>query len=537
MVISMSKRGLSDIITNILIILIVLVAVGIVWTFVRPLISSAGPSVSSSIGTYATQLAVVPQGVFINETNKTFRIIVQRKTGSSDGVSITKIKIILTDIARRSATFECDITGSFRELETQACPGPSSTYDYSSSGLGQIASISVAPIIISNGQQTVGSVSDLFDVGTGTIQTGTGGQPPAQSCTPFANQTCSFGAGYPGSQQCLANGTGYGACVNTTSLRCGDSIITAPPESCDDGNIAPGDGCSASCGVESGWSCQGTPSSCLNIQVTSPLGGQTFDKVHVRYWFDLNFTILGSPTSCQYTTFNGSNVSLGASCLNQARKVFLNSSSAGCTYNLTNFTDLTHQNIINCPAVQRTLTVGANKGANFFFNTTTFSVRHCPGDINRDGFVNTSDLAYITARFGQNCSLNYSAMVPNYCPGDMNGDGIINSGDTISGQASWLIAYAAAGLQGACQVPGLCGNSQINSGEGCEVGSAAVACNYSSGLGWVYPGTRTCNLGYCVYNDCSTTMFCGDGVQNGNEECDYPRPGVSPTCDPDCYLM
>jgi cysteine-rich repeat protein len=42
---------------------------------------------------------------------------------------------------------------------------------------------------------------------------------------------------------------------------CGDGTI-AGAEICDDGNTAPGDGCSAACAIEPGWSCTGEPSTC-----------------------------------------------------------------------------------------------------------------------------------------------------------------------------------------------------------------------------------------------------------------------------------
>lgn len=47
---------------------------------------------------------------------------------------------------------------------------------------------------------------------------------------------------------------------------CGDGQVTGTEE-CDDGGAAPGDGCSASCTVEAGWSCdaQTAPSQCLPI--------------------------------------------------------------------------------------------------------------------------------------------------------------------------------------------------------------------------------------------------------------------------------
>jgi cysteine-rich repeat protein len=53
---------------------------------------------------------------------------------------------------------------------------------------------------------------------------------------------------------------GSSACVQV----CGDGVVT-PGEACDDGDLAGGDGCSATCTVESGYACTGTPSACDGI--------------------------------------------------------------------------------------------------------------------------------------------------------------------------------------------------------------------------------------------------------------------------------
>lgn len=45
---------------------------------------------------------------------------------------------------------------------------------------------------------------------------------------------------------------------------CGDGTIAAP-ETCDDSDTDPGDGCNASCQIEPGWTCTGTPSTCTPI--------------------------------------------------------------------------------------------------------------------------------------------------------------------------------------------------------------------------------------------------------------------------------
>jgi len=53
---------------------------------------------------------------------------------------------------------------------------------------------------------------------------------------------------------------------------CGDGITDQPDESCDDGGVTSGDGCTSRCATESGWACRGTPStchrSCLDVDPT-----------------------------------------------------------------------------------------------------------------------------------------------------------------------------------------------------------------------------------------------------------------------------
>ena len=49
--------------------------------------------------------------------------------------------------------------------------------------------------------------------------------------------------------------------VPGSSAVCGDGVVMLP-ETCDDGNTASGDGCSATCKVEPGSQCTGTPSIC-----------------------------------------------------------------------------------------------------------------------------------------------------------------------------------------------------------------------------------------------------------------------------------
>jgi len=71
---------------------------------------------------------------------------------------------------------------------------------------------------------------------------------------------CSDGSACTTSDQCVV-----GQCVGTSSL-CGDGNISPGClEECDDGGTTDGNGCSAGCHVETGWSCSGTPSVCIAI--------------------------------------------------------------------------------------------------------------------------------------------------------------------------------------------------------------------------------------------------------------------------------
>ena len=52
------------------------------------------------------------------------------------------------------------------------------------------------------------------------------------------------------------------SCISDASAVCGDGVVEGA-EQCDDGDVANGDGCSASCMVEDGWSCNdASPSMC-----------------------------------------------------------------------------------------------------------------------------------------------------------------------------------------------------------------------------------------------------------------------------------
>jgi cysteine-rich repeat protein len=70
-----------------------------------------------------------------------------------------------------------------------------------------------------------------------------------------------------------------GAIRALVDVVCGDGLVEGA-EACDDGNTAASDGCSATCTVEAGWACTGSPSICSDDpEFSAPLLTDLVDDV------------------------------------------------------------------------------------------------------------------------------------------------------------------------------------------------------------------------------------------------------------------
>jgi fibro-slime domain-containing protein len=79
-----------------------------------------------------------------------------------------------------------------------------------------------------------------------------------------------------------------------------------------------------------------------------------------------------------------------------------------------------------------------------------------------------------------------------------------------------------------CQQPApYCGDGIVNDSEQCDYNSTPIACETDGG----YAGMQNCDMpdvkttialtaSYCTWDTCNTTQSCGDGVINGHEACD-----------------
>ncbi len=104
----MNKRGLSDVVTTVLIILIAIAAVIIIWNFVSPAIRNAGEGISPELITTSFSVkSVVTDGALE-------AVIVERKAGAGD---VTSLKVVLEDESKRTCVIESP--GAISELSSR----------------------------------------------------------------------------------------------------------------------------------------------------------------------------------------------------------------------------------------------------------------------------------------------------------------------------------------------------------------------------------------------------------------------------------
>ena len=207
-----SRKGLSDIITNVLIILIVLVAIGIIWAFVRPSLDKVS-GVQNAADLYSVVLSIDPQSIVLNRATSIITLRVSRNERDAPFIGV---EVILTDVNGGRRAFRNET--AFGPLESRTI-----SVNYTGSGIGTPVQVSVAAVIDGgNGQVRVGPVTDTRPIPSG-VPSGGG------ICQPSATQVCTINS-YAGTETCNSAGTAWGSCI--TMLYCGDNRIDGN-EQCD----------------------------------------------------------------------------------------------------------------------------------------------------------------------------------------------------------------------------------------------------------------------------------------------------------------
>ena len=284
-----NKRGLSEVVTNLLLILLVLVSVGIVWVVVRNLVSEGAGEIE--IGQFTFDLQI--QSAYVSGTD----VVVSIKRNAGGG-ELVGVKFVFSN---ETDSINVDKIGALNELDRR-------TFTFTSTeipGIGVGDDVSVAPIYESGGQKT-GGVTDSATIsgnpsagseGTGNPGTGTCGDLLIQNPNSddineqcdgnnFGGQTCT-NLGFVGGTLSCTSGCQFDTsqCTGAAPLSCNGVWEGASEDlgiECD-GTPLP-NGCAANCRCEPGFTLDRAGGCTLN----PPLNTGTINSVWNNIFFDSN---------------------------------------------------------------------------------------------------------------------------------------------------------------------------------------------------------------------------------------------------------
>jgi hypothetical protein len=146
----MDNKGISQIITTILIIALVMVSIGIVWAVIQNIVSQQSEDIES--GLERISLFIVGSSVEISESEVS--LVVQRDVGAGN---LQEIRIILYDENGESQSTDVDASG-LGELGSKK-------FEADRNELATITKISIAPIAVSSsGKKTPKNIVYTYKV-------------------------------------------------------------------------------------------------------------------------------------------------------------------------------------------------------------------------------------------------------------------------------------------------------------------------------------------------------------------------------------
>jgi ribosomal protein S8 len=148
-----NKRGLSDVVVTVLVILLALTAVTIIWSFIKPAIQTAGTGIES--GTARAGFILNQEDVIFDSSNDELEIILKRNNAPGEVIGY---KIVITYDDEDTRIKEGELNLDLFESEKVVIPGVTDT-DY-----GKIKSIRAIPSIkTSSGSTIVGTAEGVLE--------------------------------------------------------------------------------------------------------------------------------------------------------------------------------------------------------------------------------------------------------------------------------------------------------------------------------------------------------------------------------------
>lgn len=142
----MNKKGISNIIVIVLLILLAIGAVVLIWGFIKSNLQNSGYQIEAAL--LDTTLKIQRQSVAIDDSGGKVSFVVRRETGLQN---LSGVLVVLRDINEKSASARYD--DSLKVYETLSV----SNLNYSYYGLTKLKEITVAPrVVLSNGKEVLG---------------------------------------------------------------------------------------------------------------------------------------------------------------------------------------------------------------------------------------------------------------------------------------------------------------------------------------------------------------------------------------------
>ncbi|MBI3336582.1 DUF4215 domain-containing protein [Candidatus Peregrinibacteria bacterium] len=308
-------------------------------------------------------------------------------------------------------------------------------------------------------------------------------------------------------------------------------------EQCDDNNSTNGDGCSSLCRVESGWSCDGEPSSCSeNCGDGLKVGSEGCD--------DSNLTTGdGCSTSCAVES-GYSCTGAGAGSCTPVCGDGLKKGSEGCDDSNTTAGD-------GCSASCAVETGFSCSGTPSTCSSTCGDGIKASNEGCDDGNTTASDgcSATCTVETGFSCTGSAPSVCSGICGDGLKkgaegcDDGNTTASDGCSATCTVESGYSCSGTPSTCSTG--CGDGIAAGSEACDGGGETATCDsdctaVSCGDGKLNTTAgETCDDGNSSNTDacpatCKTAV-CGDGYVRANvEECE---PSLSSSCNTQCNLL
>jgi fibro-slime domain-containing protein len=335
------------------------------------------------------------------------------------------------------------------------------------------------------------------------------------------------------------------ACVST--IACGDGNV-AGTEACDDGNVADGDGCSASCSAEPGFGCTTGDDGSVCIPIVNPACGDSSvssgeqcddgdtdagDGCSATCQVESGYVCPTVGQQCDSVEYCGDGfLRDGAEQCDDGNQSPVDGCDGGCNI-LPNFI---------CP------TPGAACQSTVVCGDSAITGNETCDDGDAQSGDGCSNLC--RAEAGYSCTGGGAAPVAGDCqavPEEACGDNALaqsefcDDGDTSAGDGCSATCTVEpgwdcpVGVAGQCTQVGSCGDNLVNvAGEQCDDG------DNQGGDGC----TANCQQ-EALFNcpptggSCTTAVVCGDAVVNGSETCDddgTADTGIDDGCNASCQI-